>query len=273
MTVHAQGPNEPRMLGQGEPIHALRAGSPALAEVVTALNVPADAVASANEFLAAQAARLTSCLVGSETGPWRYRLALDNAQVRAVELVADGTGVAPSTTPLTTCVAEVLRSLRFRRLGRSIEVRVSRRQVFGGAGIGGGGLGGFGAVRGSTGSPPNSGMRSSARTSARVRPGTVNVRGGLAVDIVRRVVRRHVSALRFCYEQALVQQPRAQGSITLELVISADGTVPRTATRDVSAGLDEVAACFARVARRWRFPTPTSAGVVLVRYPFALSPG
>ncbi|MFK7999298.1 MAG: AgmX/PglI C-terminal domain-containing protein [Polyangiales bacterium] len=256
-----------------EPAQALRAGSPARAEVITVLNVPASTLATANQMLTAQSERLMECIVGSEPGPWRYRLELRNAGVHSAALVADGTDATPS---VTTCVEEVLRSLRFPQLGQSIEVRVSRREIFGvvPGGIGGiGGGGGIGAVRGgSTRSPPNAGIGSRVQRTPRVRPGSLDVRGGLASDIVRRVVRRHLSELRFCYQQVLAQRPRAQGALTLELVVSAVGTVPRTSASGAGDDLAPVAACFARVARRWRFPSPTSAGVVLVRYSFALTP-
>lgn len=134
-------------------------------------------------MLTAQSENLMPCLVGSEPGPWKYRLELRNAEVQSALLVADGADATPRVTTLTTCVEEVLRSLRFRQLGQSIEVRVSRRQAFGVAhgGIGGG----IGAVNsGSTRSPPNAGVGSRVHRTPRVRPGSLNVRGGLPADVV-----------------------------------------------------------------------------------------
>lgn len=233
---------------------ALRAGRPAQAEVVTALNVPTGAVATANEMLIREADQLFPCMVGREEGPWTFRLDLRNGRVRSAELVSDGTEAdAPTATTLTTCVEGVLQTLRFRRLGASIEVRVSN--VFG--------LGRTNTI---------GGLVSRTRARARIRPSRPDVRGGLAQEIVRRVVRRHLNELRYCYERTLAQNPDVQGEITIQFVISATGTVPRASTRDVEAGLEPVAACFAQTTRRWTFPSPTNAGVVVVIYPFALSP-
>lgn len=235
---------------------AIRAGSPAQAEVVTALNAPAGAVSTANAMLTREADQLFPCMVGGEDGPWMFRLDLRNGRVRSAELVSGGSEAdSPTATRLTTCVEGVLQTLRFRRLGASIEVRVSKQQIFG--------LGPTDTI---------GGLVSRTRARARIRPGRPDVRGGLAQEIVRRVVRRHLVELRYCYQRALGQNPDLQGALTIQFVISATGTVPRASTSDVEAGLEPVAACFAQATRRWTFPAPTNAGVVVVVYPFVLSP-
>src|SRR5690606_10423168 len=65
----------------------------------------------------------------------------------------------------------------------------------GGFGGGGFGAGGFGSPSG--GSPPSS-----------VKPSKAEVKGSLDKDIIRRIVRRHVSEVRYCYEKLLVSEPK-----------------------------------------------------------------
>lgn len=125
----------------------------------------------------------------------------------------------------------------------------------GGGGTGSGyGRGGSGFGRGGSGSP-----------RPRVRIGRATVAGPLAPEIIRRVVRRHMSELRYCYEQQLQSHPDLAGRLELKFVITPSGSVQSS---QVTSHLSEhaVGTCAARAVRRWTFPSSPSP--VVVNYPF-----
>jgi TonB family protein len=108
--------------------------------------------------------------------------------------------------------------------------------------------------------------------NAVVVPGALQVRGGLPKDIIRRIVRRHLNELTFCYETELVKKPALAGRVDIQLSISGQGAVTasivaRSTTYDAS--LD---GCIARALRLLEFPKP-KYGVVAVTYPFVLKVG
>ncbi len=109
---------------------------------------------------------------------------------------------------------------------------------------------------------------------ARVRPGPAGVRGNLSADVIRRVVWRHRNELRHCYELSLEDTPDARGRLVLRFMVSATGHVANAAAAPADdANLPaDIARCFGGAARRWAFPQPDGGGVVMVTYPFVLSP-
>ncbi len=108
-----------------------------------------------------------------------------------------------------------------------------------GGGWGGGGFGRGGAV-------------------PRIRTGAPAVTGDLSAEVVRRVIRRHINELRFCYEQDLATTPSAAGGIDLAFVVSPTGAVTEsTATAAAGATFTaRVATCMQSAVRRWTFPAP-----------------
>ena len=114
-----------------------------------------------------------------------------------------------------------------------------------------------------------------ARVTGRVVAGSHEVSGSLDPDAIRRVVRRHINEVRYCYERALAEDPALSGRLTVSFVISptgsvsvasaGDGTFPDTSTTTT------MTACVVSAVRRWTFPAP-DGGIVTVDYPFVLNP-
>lgn len=273
-------------LGQDTGVLAQLSTPTTLVQVVSALNVPAGAVDTANEMLGGESSRFASCLDGNGDGPWMFQVALrTNGRVRSATLISDGPPDGANEA-LASCLATSLRALRFRDLGTSIDVRVSR-QLFAQAGHGFGGLGLRGTGRGGGGTGQGTiglgnlgriGMGTTRgmgtmRTVPRVRPGRAEVRGSLSREIIQRVIRRHRNEVRFCYERELSQNPALQGRTSIRFTISATGSVAAAAATNTTAGLESVAACISQAVRRWTFPAPSGGGIVIVTYPFVLSPG
>jgi hypothetical protein len=98
------------------------------------------------------------------------------------------------------------------------------------------------------------------------------VRGGLDKEIVRRVVRQHLNEVRYCYEEALPRHPTLAGRVVAQFTIAPTGRVLVSALQSSSLGAPTVEACIVASTRRWQFPQPTGGGLVVVSYPFQLTP-
>jgi TonB family protein len=147
----------------------------------------------------------------------------------------------------------------------------------GGTGEGTIGLGNLGTIGhgagGGSGSGYGRGAGGFSGRSARVpqiRAGAADVRGSLSKEVIRRIIRRHINEVRFCYEQELNQRPDLEGRVTVGFIISPTGAVQSSAVRDSTMGNQRVETCIADAVRRWTFPSPEGGGIVVVNYPFML---
>ena len=130
-----------------------------------------------------------------------------------------------------------------------------------GSGAGEGSLGTLSGV----GSPPSG-------PGISVRALVPEVSGSLSRDMVRRVVRRHLNQVRYCYEVALRQTPGLEGEVRVSFTIAADGSVSGTTVVANTVGSPEVAACIASRPRTWLFPQPEGGGTVVVSQTFVFEP-
>jgi hypothetical protein len=148
---------------------------------------------------------------------------------------------------------------------------------FGGLGLRGSGAGRAGVGEGTIGlgtvgarGRPTGGAAGRSGPSARVprvRTGNADVEGGLSREVIRRVVRRHIDELRFCYEQALDRDPELAGRVSVQFTIDREGSVREAAIASDTMGDGATSACIAHVVQRWAFPAP-AGGEVRVSYPF-----
>ncbi len=150
----------------------------------------------------------------------------------------------------------------------------------GGGGLGQGtiGMGNFGTIGRGGGRGPGEGgygrgaggFRGRSAGVPQVRSGGAEVRGSLSKEVIRRVVRRHINEVKFCYEQQLNARPDLQGRVTTRFVISPTGSVQSAMVASSSLRNEAVESCIVRAVRRWTFPAPDGGGVVVVNYPFLL---
>lgn len=131
-------------------------------------------------------------------------------------------------------------------------------------GKGGGGGSGSGYGRGAGGL---GGRRASA---PEVVPGTAEVRGSLDKEIIRRIIRRHINEVKFCYERELVKSPNLMGRVMVQFTISAQGSVLASLVQSSTMNNVPTEQCIAAAVRRWEFPKPQGGGIVVVTYPFVL---
>jgi len=131
-------------------------------------------------------------------------------------------------------------------------------------GHGGGGGSGSGYGRGA------GGFRGRAARVPRIRSGNADVRGSLSKEVIRRVIRRHINEVKFCYEQELNSRPDLQGRVAVRFIISPPGAVQAANVANSSLNNGRVEGCIAQAVRRWTFPAPDGGGIVIVTYPFVL---
>ena len=93
--------------------------------------------------------------------------------------------------------------------------------------------------------------------------------GSLDKEVIRRVIRRHVHEVRFCYEKGLARNPKLEGTVAIAFRINAEGTVESSVVKQSSLNQPEVESCIADRVLRWAFPKPVG-GTVGVTYPFVL---
>jgi TonB family protein len=100
-------------------------------------------------------------------------------------------------------------------------------------------------------------------------PGTAEVRGSLDKELIRRIIRRHINEVKFCYESQLTRYPDLQGRVMVQFTIGANGQVMASVVQSSTMGNPPVEGCIANAVKRWEFPRP-QGGIVVVTYPFVL---
>jgi TonB family protein len=93
------------------------------------------------------------------------------------------------------------------------------------------------------------------------------VQEGLSKDEVGKVIREHISEVRYCYEAAMVRQPGFEGRLSVTFIINRAGAVKSAATRD-SSGDRAMDCCILSRLQKWKFPAPRGGVDVGVTYPF-----
>jgi hypothetical protein len=85
-----------------------------------------------------------------------------------------------------------------------------------------------------------------------VRPGEMNVEGGLPNDVVRRYMETKVGALRSCYQKGLQNNPDLMGSVRVRFLIQPTGAVTGV---QMNGNLGEpTERCIVNNIASWRFP-------------------
>jgi hypothetical protein len=96
-------------------------------------------------------------------------------------------------------------------------------------------------------------------------------RGSLDKSVIRRTVRDHLGEVRDCYERYRNDEPGPSGRLVVQFTISETGAVVASKLGDSTVGAPSIENCVVRAVRGWTFPRP-AGGVVLVSYPFELTP-
>lgn len=94
------------------------------------------------------------------------------------------------------------------------------------------------------------------------------VDGSLDRELVREVIHRHRSQIRYCYESQLNRKPSLAGKVSVQFVIAATGSVVASDIEHSTAEDAALEQCVRDRVASWLFPKPKGGGVVRVKYPF-----
>ena len=218
----------------------------------------------------------------------RSRAADDHEQVRSQKPRSPHRPLEAKNAGLMGALAELGGSPVLENTGLNERIAVSLERLSGApnadaSGFSGinarpGGSGGPGTVLsiGGVGSIPRSANGDSLIALTGLRKAKVDpprpppdVRGeGLPRDVVARVIARHQSEIRYCYERALQHTAGLGGKVAVVFTIDATGSVAQVDVAESGLGSPEVESCMTSRIGRWKFPEPKGGGVVSVSYPW-----
>ena len=104
----------------------------------------------------------------------------------------------------------------------------------------------------------------------RVIAGRASVRGALDKEIIRRIIRRNINKIKYCYQKELDANKDLNGRVVVQFTISPTGAVVVSKVQSSTLGNRSVETCIAAAVRRFLFPKPKGGGIVIVAYPFVL---
>ena len=138
-----------------------------------------------------------------------------------------------------------------------------------GLGIGGAGTVGMGQGSGGYGTVDLGGRK---KDSVRIVPGQTTVVGGLAREVIARVIQEHQSEIKYCYEVQLNRNPSLAGKVTVLFTIDGTGAVVDAQTAETTLNNADTEKCMLAKIRRWKFPEPAGNGIVKVNFPWIFKP-
>ncbi|TNE92238.1 MAG: FHA domain-containing protein [Deltaproteobacteria bacterium] len=97
--------------------------------------------------------------------------------------------------------------------------------------------------------------------------------GALDRSLIDEVIKRHMNAIRYCYQRELTKSPSLGGKIVIKFVIAKDGSVSSANVKTTTMNNSAVESCVSGRFMRMQFPQPKGGGIVIVSYPFLFAPG
>lgn len=95
-----------------------------------------------------------------------------------------------------------------------------------------------------------------------------SVEEGLSKDEVGKVIHRHMSEVRYCYEASILRNPELEGKLVLGFTIGASGKVKVAGVRSSTLSDSNLDDCIVRRLSAWKFPNTKGGIDVGVTYPF-----
>ncbi len=148
-----------------------------------------------------------------------------------------------------------------------------------GSGLGGGGtamglagLGTKGRGSGHSGYGIGGGtFGANAADAAGAISGSPIILGSIDRTLIDSVIKRHINAIRYCYQKELQKNPSLAGKVVVKFVIAKDGSVATASIKSSTMNDPAVEACLTSRFLRMNFPTSPGGGIVVVSYPFLFS--
>ncbi len=98
--------------------------------------------------------------------------------------------------------------------------------------------------------------------------GNGSVTGGLTKQEVGAVIYAHMSEVRYCYENATIQNPNLEGKVLVHFTIGTTGVARDISPTQSSVTDKRVEQCVMKRLALWNFPKPRGNSEVDVSYPF-----
>jgi TonB family protein len=156
-------------------------------------------------------------------------------------------------------------------LGSGVALAQRGEDIRGPRGGGGGGRGvDIGALGAGEGRGSALGEKGRSVVRAQIETDEVETKGALNEEIIRAVVEKRLAAIRNCYEQELVKNPKLQGKVTIRFTIGEDGSVVSAEIENTTLNNPDVESCILRRIQYLKFPKPEK-GQVTVSYPFVFT--
>lgn len=102
-------------------------------------------------------------------------------------------------------------------------------------------------------------------------PPDVTILGGLDKSLIDAVIKRNLTAIRYCYQRELTRNPTLSGKVKVRFVISSDGSVSSSSTSSSTLNNSTAESCINGRIMHMGFPAPRGGGMVVVSYPFLFS--
>ncbi|MEE2778931.1 MAG: AgmX/PglI C-terminal domain-containing protein, partial [Myxococcota bacterium] len=99
---------------------------------------------------------------------------------------------------------------------------------------------------------------------------SAKVSGRLDRKTVQKIIRRNLSGIKWCYQDALQRNPKLRGKVTLSFTILPNGRLQTPKAHNPSIKDNKLLDCITGKMKRWKFPAPKDGGVVKVTYPLIL---
>jgi hypothetical protein len=101
----------------------------------------------------------------------------------------------------------------------------------------------------------------------------VEVQLGLTPEVVRRVLRRHLRELGYCYSEYFDGDASEPVLVRMAWDVSPEGRVPRSRLVDGTHAHTALESCMLSALRRWSFPEPRPSAEVQATATVRFSPG
>lgn len=94
--------------------------------------------------------------------------------------------------------------------------------------------------------------------------------GGLDRSVIKRIIRKNLGDINYCYERRLNVRPHLSGTFEAKFSIGANGQVLMSSILKSTLRDSKLDQCIKNSIKSWRFPKPLGGTVVNVNYPFVL---
>ncbi len=101
--------------------------------------------------------------------------------------------------------------------------------------------------------------------------GTPTMMGGIDKSDVDKVVKQHLTYLRYCYSRELQKQPQLNGKVSIRFVIAADGAVSSATVSRSTLGHPPTESCMTNKFLQMQFPELKGGGIAIITYPFVFA--